>query len=137
MSPTGPNDPSLVKILQLIDFLDKGKQLGNPFLANKVKRALRGDFMPLYHYMQEHPEITERAKATMYIEGKLTEENPFYPPPSTQEQIERLSGELKLGYYNPFKHILGINTAGLNQNVINVGRIRSGKSPIKGSLSRE
>ena len=126
----GQDDPSFLKILQLIDQLDKGGLLQDPFLARKVQKALRGDFAPLERHLQDHPQLTEQAKATMFVEGKLTELNPFYPPPSTEEQIARLSGPLKFGFYHPNKYVLGISHEILNQNTLVVGRIRSGKSNL-------
>lgn len=130
MEENGNNEKMFRETLQIIDFLDRGDQLKDPFIRGKVEKALRGDSTSFHDYLQKHPDIIERAKTNILINSKLIEENPFWPPPHTAEEVAILSGPLKFGSYNPFNEIFGINPELLNLNVMVVGRARSGKSNL-------
>ena len=85
MEKNGNNEKEFRETLQVIDFLDKGDQLQDPFIRGKVEKALRGNPKSFHDHLQRHPDIMERAKTHILINSKLIEENPFWPPPHTPE----------------------------------------------------
>jgi hypothetical protein len=131
MKKNGNNEKVFREVMGIIELLDKGWMLDNdPFLRARVEKALRGDTTSLYNYLQEHPDIIEKAKTNIFVNSKLTEANPFWPPPYKTEEVAILSGPLRFGFYNSFKDIFGINPELLNHNVMVVGRAGSGKSNL-------
>jgi len=118
------------EVFRLIELLEKGGQLSDPTINGKVEKAIRGDPANLYEYLKSHPEIIDRARTKIFIGKRLTEENPFFPPPCMPEEVARLSGALQLGYFNPRKDVFGINPEILNLNVLVAGRAGSGKSNL-------
>ena len=91
--------------LDVIDLLDRGNLLKDPFLISKVDKALRGDTTGLEKFLERHPDIIEKAKTNIFINCKLTEANPFWPPPYKTDEVTVLTGPLQFGSYNPFKDI--------------------------------
>jgi hypothetical protein len=132
MDKKGNNNEEISKnTMQVIEILEKGGQIDkNPFLAARIRKAIRGDPSSLNKYLQEHPRIMEDAGMKIMLDRKLKEENPFWPPPHEKDEGVRLSGPLQFGLCIPSKNIFGIDPKRLNLNVMVVGRSRSGKSNL-------
>ncbi|MGD0917117.1 MAG: hypothetical protein ABSB22_11725 [Thermodesulfobacteriota bacterium] len=89
-----------------------------------------GDFSELLHHLERNPEQIESVNRQNIVREYLAEKYPFYPLPSGEE-LEKLSGPIKMGLINSINQALiffGLDPDILAMHTMVAGRTGSGKS---------
>lgn len=126
---------NLLKPMDVVEQLRKGKMLDHPGVAVHVRRALAtNDYGPLMKFLESHPAIKAKAQNRISNEEFENALSPFRPYPSLKDVTEYLSGPLKLGYVNAVKLMFGILWNILCLPILIAGRTGSGKSSLIKSI---
>jgi hypothetical protein len=119
------------KILKTVNYLYECGLSEDPFIGQLLQDAhITGDFSEVLHHLEKNQEQVESLNRRNAVKEYLVKQFPFYPLPNGEE-LEKLSGPLKMGIINSIKGVLAF--LGLDPNILTMhtmvaGRTGTGKS---------
>ena len=119
------------EILKTIRYLYESGLSEDPFIARLLQNAhVTGDFSEVLHHLEKNPQQIESTDRGIILKEHLLKKYPFYPLPYGEE-LEKLSGPLKMGIINSINRVLiffGLDPDILTMHTLAGGRSGSGKS---------
>lgn len=130
MEPKYPKVDLQEKDRETLKFLFDNDLIKYPVIGRLMDTALAtGDFREIDRYLSINQGRVQAISRKSLLDEYRQQKNPFYPFPSSADDLGSLSGPIKYGLINPQQNIwLGLNTSDMTMHQMTEGRTGTGKS---------